>query len=159
MLDGTSRRVVFPVRDRTGSLVAIQGRVLGPDEHGPKVLTRGDLGSGVFQSTATALIESVIAIVEAPIDALSLAAAGVQAIALCGTNVPQWLPTALAFRTVAIGFDADAAGDAASRKAAVEFQALGCEVERWRPTLNDWNEVLTDFGIDALAASLRIEKE
>jgi Toprim-like len=157
MLDGTSRRVVFPVHDRPGQLVAIQGRVIGPDEPGPKVLTRGDLGAGVFRTGAAALAGPPIAVVEAPIDALSLATAGVPAVALCGTNVPEWLPTAVAFRKIALGFDADPAGDSASMKAAIEFRAIGCQVERWRPGRKDWNEVLMASGLETLAKALQAE--
>jgi hypothetical protein len=91
VLQSSSRRVVFPVHDRIGQLVAIQGRVIDADEYGPKVITRGDLGAGVFV-TCGAFQGKVLVIVEAPIDALSLATAGLPAVALCGTNVPEWLP-------------------------------------------------------------------
>ncbi|MBV8714772.1 MAG: toprim domain-containing protein [Chloroflexi bacterium] len=153
----TSRRVVFPVKDQRGRLVAVQGRVIGPDERGPKVLTRGDLGAGLFQTGGKALDEPLVCIVEAPIDALTLSAAGILAVALCGTNVPPWLTVALGFRRIALGFDADSAGDSASARAASEFRAMGCDVERWRPSRKDWNEVLVAFGIDALTAELKGE--
>jgi DNA primase len=149
--------VVFPVRDLTGRLVAIQGRVIGPGERGAKVLTRGELGAGVFQTNARALDEPVVILVEAPIDALTLSSAGAPAVALCGTNVPDWLPETLAFRRIALGFDADAAGDAASTRAATEFRAIGCLVDRWRPNGKDWNEVLMRFGIETLTRELQAD--
>lgn len=110
---------MFPVYDRVGDLVAIQGRVIGTEEYGPKVLARGDLIAGVFfRSSQDALAQSLVVIVEAPIDALSLAAAGVPAIALCGTAIPRWLPSSVAFRRVVLAFDADKAGDEATTKVA-----------------------------------------
>lgn len=155
ILNGTSRRIVFPIRDRAGKLVAVQGRVIGPNECGPKIVTRGDLGAGLFQSEPDALSSPLLVLVEAPIDALSLAVAGVPALAVCGTNVPEWLPPAVPFRRIALGFDADAAGDKASAKAAIEFRAFGCTVERLRPARKDWNEVLLDAGVTALKEDLK----
>jgi len=118
------------------------------------VLTRGDLIAGVFRSSQDALAQSLVVIVEAPIDALSLAAAGVPAIALCGTAIPRWLPSSVAFRRVVLAFDADKAGDEATTKAASEFRTFGCSVERWRPSLKDWNEVLLAHGSEKLRQAL-----
>jgi DNA primase len=148
---------VFPVKDRIGDVVAIQGRAIGPDERGPKVLTRGELGAGVFRTNDGALGEPLVTLVEAPIDALTLQVAGVSTVAVCGTNVPNWLPEALAFRRIALAFDADAAGDTASTKAASEFRAMGCHVERCRPNGKDWNQVLMEFGIEALTRELQAD--
>ena len=154
VLRATSRRVVFPVLDQNRRLTAIQGRVVAQAEYGPKVLTRGDLSAGVFQTSQDALAGAFVVIVEAPIDALSLAAAGMQAVALCGTTLPGWLPPFLAFRRIFLAFDADSAGDQATTKAASGFRAFGCEVERWRPSLKDWNEVLLAHGSDTLKQAL-----
>ena len=158
-LRATSRRVVFPVLDAAGELVAIQGRAISPSEYGPKVITRGDLGAGVFCTSLQALQAETLVIVEAPIDALSLATAGCQAIAVCGTSIPQWLPPLLVFRNVLLGFDADEAGDRVSARAAEEFSSYGCTVERWRPALKDWNEVLVAGGLEELRHTVRADLE
>jgi DNA primase len=121
------------------------------------VLTRGELGAGVFRTDDGALEASVVTVVEAPIDALTLRVVGVPSVALCGTNLPAWLPEALAFRRIALGFDADTAGDAASTRAASEFRAIGCEVERWRPNAKDWNEVLMAVGLETLTRELQAD--
>jgi hypothetical protein len=157
VLQATSRRIVFPVFDQRGELTAIQGRVIAPGEYGPKVLTRGDLTAGVFRTSREAFRSSPVVIVEAPIDALSLASAGVPALALCGTSLPGWMPRALAFRRIALAFDADSAGDEATTKAASAFWAFGCEVERWRPSLKDWNDVLLTHGGETLARTLALD--
>ena len=140
-------------------LVAIQGRAISPSEYGPKVITRGDLGAGVFCTSLQALQAETLVIVEAPIDALSLATAGCQAIAVCGTSIPQWLPPLLVFRNVLLGFDADEAGDRVSARAAEEFSSYGCTVERWRPALKDWNEVLVAGGLEELCHTVRADLE
>jgi len=80
---------------------------------------------------------------EAPIDALSLAACGVLAIALCGKSWPDWLPPAAAFRQVAVALDADKAGDDTAMALTVQLCSFGASVERWRPSSGkDWNEIL-----------------
>jgi hypothetical protein len=150
LVRSTSRRVVFPILDAAGQLVAIQGRAISSDEYGPKVITRGDLGAGVFRTSSSALEADELAIVEAPIDALSLASAGCEALAVCGTSIPEWLPPLLVFRRVRLGFDADEAGDRVSARAAAEFTSYGCMVERWRPPRKDWNEVLVTCGLEEL---------
>lgn len=145
--------VLFPVCSRAGELLAISGRCL--DDLKPPTLTAGPKRHGVF-ATPGALKARPLVITEAPIDALSLAAAGVPAIALCGTSGPAWLPGACAFRAVAVAFDGDAAGDVAAAKLSSALQALGATVERWRPTAGkDWNACLQRHGRAALAGALR----
>jgi hypothetical protein len=162
-LDGTSRRVMFPIVDQAGELVGIQGRAIDAAHHGEKVVTRGS--GGVFCSTGTfadASVSQHVVIVEAPIDALSLAKAGVRPVlATCGTSVPDWLPRALAFKQVALGHDNDEPdqagerpGDAAALKAAPVFRSFGAIVERWRPALKDWNDVLMRYGSEVLRREL-----
>jgi hypothetical protein len=102
--------VVFPLRDRGGQLVALAGRHI--DRADPKAHDCGPKAAGVFAMPGAWEAFRVV-ITEAPIDALSLAAVGVPALALCGTNMPAWLPRALAFRTCVLAPDDDAAGDTA----------------------------------------------
>ena len=140
--------VLFPIRDRAGELVAMQGRYIdGRDT--PKARTAGELKLGVFK-TLEALDTETMVITEAPLDALSLAAVGVPAIALCGTNAPSWLPQTAAFRRVALAFDADTAGQDASDKLATLLRSFGAVVTRWAPPRKDWNAVLLEDGADAL---------
>lgn|GEM_PF-999132 len=145
--------VVFPLRDNLGQLVAMQGRhVDGRTD--PKAHDLGPKGAGVF-ATPGAFEASTVIIVEGPICALSLAAAGRSAIALCGTSAPAWLIKKLAFRRVAVAFDADAAGDAAAPRMIGELRAFGAHVERWRPTgVKDWNDLLLLHGADVLGRDL-----
>lgn len=132
--------VLFPIVGQPSRVIAWQGRHI--DDGEPRMHDDGPKGAGVFV-TAGALAAEVVAIVEAPIDALSLAACSIPAVALCGTNWPDWLPVALAFHTVALAFDADAAGDDAGHRLGPVLASLGARVDRWRPIdAKDWNEAL-----------------
>jgi DNA primase len=122
--------VVFPIRDRLGRIVAGQGRYIDGDS--PKTRTAGPR-CGVF-ATPGALDADVLAIVEAPLCALSLAGCGLPSIAILGTSFADWLPVVLAFRRrfVAILTDADAAGDAAAEKLVGALVPFGLKTERVR---------------------------
>ena len=137
--------VLFPLRNRAGELVAVGGRYI--DEGTPKARTAGPKKFGVF-STLGAFKGEPRVITEAPIDALSLAVAGIPALALDGVTWPDWLPKATAFQRVALAFDADDPGDIAAGKLTTALQRFGAKVERWRPITKDWNDDLTTLGVD-----------
>jgi predicted RNA-binding Zn-ribbon protein involved in translation (DUF1610 family) len=158
--------VVFPIRDRAGALVAASGRYIdGRDT--PKTRIAGPKRDGVFlapvqvQSTlpsgrrAFAPFDKdlpAIIVTEAPIDAMSIAAAGYAAIALCGTTGPSWLHLACGFRRVLLAFDADEAGDNAAAVWSGALASYGASCERLRPDGGkDWNEVLCSGGAAALS--------
>lgn len=145
--------VLFPMLDRRGELVAMHGRFL--DDRNPRMRTAGEKQAGAFMMPDALLAEPLV-VVEAPIDALSLAVAGVAAIAFCGTAWPEWLPKAAAFRAVYVATDADPAGDEAADKltAALSF---GSKVERLRPATDqgkDWNDALRAQGAERLRRRL-----
>ncbi len=132
--------VLFPLRDRAGELVGVNGRYL--DRGKPKARTAGRVSLGVF-ATQGAFAADPLIVAEAPIDALSLAVCGFPAIALGGTSYPDWFPVAAARRWVVLALDADAGGDAGVARLSPALQSLGARVERWRPTAGkDWNELL-----------------
>jgi hypothetical protein len=142
-LEATSRRVIFPIQDQVGELVGIQGRAIDARHAGAKAISYGV--QGVFSTTGlptTIGRRSRVVLVEAPIDALSLAVAGVHALSLQGTSWPEWLPRAVAFGSALLAFDADAAGDAAAAKLTSALRAYGVDVARRRPSRKDWNELV-----------------
>lgn len=146
--------LLFPLRDRAGELVAVSGRYLD-GRADPKARTGGTKGLALF-ATPGALACDPIVITEAPLDALSLAACGAPAVALCGTSWPEWLPGHCAFRRVALATDADPAGDTAAAHLAVPLWSFGARAERWRPDGGkDWNELLQSRGAAPLRAVLR----
>jgi len=142
--------VVFPIYDDMGTVVAAQGRYADGRED-PKARTLGNKKSGVFLTGG--FWEQVrkgapIIITEAPIDALSLAACGFPALALCGkSGWPQWLPIKCAFKEVVLAFDGDTAGEEGAAKLSPILESLGARVRRVAPEgAKDWNEMLARRG-------------
>lgn len=152
--------VVFPIYDDHGVLVAAQGRYTdGRDD--PKARTLGHKKSGVFLSGhfwEQVKKGALVIITEAPIDALSLAACGFPAMALCGkSGAPSWLPLKCAFKDVVIAFDADEAGEEGAAKLAPVLESLGAKVRRLVPEgrhegekVKDWNQMLEGWGQERL---------
>lgn len=146
--------VVFPLRDMAGTLVAAQGRHTD-GRTDPKTRTCGPMSTGLF-ATKGAMDAPALVVTEAPIDALSLAAAGLPAVACCGTTLRPWLLPACAARIVLLAFDADEAGDKAYQEWQAALRAAGARVYRLRPEAGakDWNELLQTVGADALRETL-----
>ncbi len=163
--------VMFPIRDRAGQLVAAQGRYM--DGQGdPKARTGGPKSGGVFAASSQLgqpgapriygpfdEAAPAIIITEAPIDALSLAACGFPALALCGTSGPAWLNRACGLKRVLLAFDADDnhAGDGAAAALLATLTPYTARCERLRPEGGkDWNERLQAVGAPALADWLAV---
>ena len=151
--DGTWGRqpaVVFPFLGKNGKPVAAQGRRLESSSGNTKT-TFGPKTMGPFL-TSNVSDAGLVAITEAPIDALTLALAGVTAIATGGKGaLPPWIIAELArpvvpgrSRTVLTATDADDAGDHAAQKIADELSLV--RIVRLRPPAKDWNAVLTEQG-------------
>jgi len=138
---GCGQAVVFAARNDGGALVAAQGRFLDPKQ-APKAMTIGKVRLGVY-ATPGALDASFVGITEAPIDALVLAGLSCPAIALFGTSAPPWLRRRLAFTTVLLATDADAAGEAAAvTLRRILIHGTRCERLDLPPGAKDVNEAL-----------------
>lgn len=149
--------VVFAIRKEENNsckTIAVNGRRLEEWE-GKNKITYGPKLQGVF-ATEGALNADPVAITEAPFDALSLALAGLPAIALCGTSgIPPWAITRLIrrgtpgrSRTIYLAFDADEAGDAAAGK--IGGMLPLAKTTRLRPVgYKDWNAMLMGIGADS----------
>ena len=147
--------VVFPLCDRAGNVIAAQGRYIANRANGVNSITQGPKSSAIF-STAGALDwikrDAPVIVTEAPIDALSIGAAGFPAFAFCGCDAPRWLHLLGGLRRVLIATDADEAGDRAADKIAANLRTFGATVARLRPEgAKDWNEFLTVYGADELS--------
>jgi len=153
-LVGTDRRVVFPVLDRSGSLVAISGRAIDTEFHRAKFISQGPKSLGLFTSPG-ALSSRVIAVCEAAIDALALWLCGIPAVAGIGATFPEWMPRALAFKSVLVATDADKVGDEAADALSVSLRPLGAKVLRLRPeSAKDWGAALELVGAERLRHGL-----
>ena len=151
---GGGEAVVFPFRDRQGRLLAVQGRYLADGQQ--KVKTYGAVSRAVFASDKEAWRAPVLAVCEAPIDALSLQMCGVPAFAVGGTGLRRFLLPVLGIgRTVLLAFDADGAGDSAAKEWQGALEPFACQVKRLRPPVGkDWNECLQTQGQQWVQAHL-----
>lgn len=107
---------------------------------------------GVFATPGALEAGALLGLVEAPIDALSLAVCGVPAVALCGCEgLPDWLRMRCAFQTVIAAFDADDPGDEAARVLASDLRRVRGRVLGLRPVgAKDGNAALLSRGADDL---------
>jgi len=136
---------LFPIRDQGGNLVAVSGRFIS-ERNALKTMTGGTKSLGVF-STPGALKSRVIAVVEGPMDGLSLAFCHLPAVAMMGTSWPDWLPEAIASKQVLIATNADAAGDEVAGHLVELLSADTSHLVRLRPPVGkDWNDVLRQLG-------------
>lgn len=145
--------VLFPMFDADGNLVAVIARATV----GKIMRTGGDKSLGVFCASPDVLKAERIAICEAPIDALILAAIGLNAIAIGGTSWAEWLPGVLAGKDVALAFDADELDKHGRRAGDDCAAALGsllsgrATVWRLRPQgYKDWSEIAEWDGLDGV---------
>ncbi|MBF0562641.1 MAG: DNA primase, partial [Alphaproteobacteria bacterium] len=120
-------RVMFPIGDHRGRLIAFGGRVMG--DKGPKYLNspdtplfqKGEVLYGLAQARAAVYEKGTIVVVEGYMDVIALAQAGLaNAVAPLGTALTESQIEAL-WRLAPepiLCFDGDAAGQRAARRAA-----------------------------------------
>jgi hypothetical protein len=154
------RCILFPFRDRAGQVVAVNIRFIDvpSSDQKRKTVTLGPRNSGAFMGpigVADPLRRDPIVVVEGPIDALSLAMAGVPALALVGTAGTGWLPEACVLKNVAIALDNDERGQLGAGRLCGLLTPVGARIARWLPETKDWNDDLRTIGPEALR--LRIE--
>lgn len=155
-LKGTDKRVIFPVYDRAERLVALHTRAIDEAHLNSSKITRGNKSEGIFSTGKQIFSSKIVAVCEAPIDALALEMCGISAVAMIGTSAPDWLGLKLSFKHALIATDADSAGDKAAYNLQNQLTARGAKVYRLRPrTAKDWAEVLAELGTDKLAEFLR----
>jgi phage/plasmid primase-like uncharacterized protein len=149
-LIGNDRRVVFPITDNEGSLIAIHGRAIDETFIGTPKKTSGKRKQGLFQ-TPNAFAADVLFLVEGPADAMALHQCGFSAVASVATSIPDWLPNAVAFNKIMVALDADNTGDEAAEKHISELRMHGARAARLRPPVGkDWSDFLEKSGGDAL---------
>ena len=151
LLIGVDKRVVFPICDKQGGMIAIHGRAIEENYFASPKITKGDKSLGVFLAQPDALTGKITAICEGAVDALALAACGVAAVAMTGTTAPDWLFKKLAFRACLLATDADEAGDKAAAKLKFELEMRAAKTFRLRPRGNkDWAEIIEKRGLEKL---------
>jgi Toprim domain len=148
--------VVFPVQDAAGKLVAAEGRFMTPPGDVAKTHSAGAKSLGVFEALPSALAADGVTLCEGPITALSVAACGFPALALCGHVVRPWLVRRLALRDVFVSLDwHEDKAEENGAAACCALAALGARPYRLAPPAgNDWNEYLQARGLDPMRAEL-----
>ena len=155
-------RVIFPVIDTTGNIVAFGGRVM--DDSKPKYLNSSDTPAFKKSRHLFALnfarknAEERLILCEGYMDVIALHAAGFEnAVATLGTALTQEQARLMAKHTkeVLIAYDSDEAGQNAARKAIRMLSEVGLEVK----VLNmegakDPDEYIKKFGADRFRALL-----
>lgn len=138
--DAFRGRIIFPIEDLAGRVVAFGGRILGSAEaHIPKYLNspesavyiKRDLLYGLHWSRGAIRREQTALVVEGYLDFLSLAAHGVEnAVAPLGTALTAEQAELLAryARRVILIYDSDSAGLRATFRAGDELLRTGVEV-------------------------------
>ncbi|MGH9843398.1 MAG: toprim domain-containing protein [Blastocatellia bacterium] len=150
--------LLFPIKDQHGALVAVSGRFID-SRKSTTTKAGGKKSQGVF-STPGAFDADAVAIVEGPMDALSLAYCDLPAIAMMGTSWPTWLPESVSLKSVLIATDADTAGDESAQSFKENLSAAGCSSLRFRPSVGkDWNDVLLCLGKDTLGFKYVINQQ
>lgn len=155
-LKGTDKRAIFPVYNREEKLVALHTRAIDDENFNSSKITKGNKSDGIFATRKDIFNAKVVAICEAPIDAMALEMCGIPAIAMIGTSAPDWLGLKFSFKQVLIATDADLAGDKAAFNLQNQLVARGAKTYRLRPrTAKDWAEVLENLGTEKLSEFLR----
>ncbi len=164
-------RLIFPIRNRRGEVVAHSGRLLGPqppDKSIPKYLNTPETELfqkrhtlyGAYESGSLFKNPKEIFVLEGPMDVGAVLVSGLAAVASLGTSfTAQHLKLALSIsRTVVFAFDGDSAGLKAAWKAAeLAAELVSPEVE-FRfcilPRPHDPSSLLQDFGPARVRAEL-----
>jgi hypothetical protein len=149
-LKGTDRRVVFPITDTEGNVLAYHGRAIDAEFINSDKITKGSRKEALFQ-TANSFDADILFLVEGPADAMALHECGFAAVASVATSIPSWLPNRLAFRKVMVAFDSDKTGDRDAEKHINELRAHGARAVRLiHEGGKDCNDILMSVGADAL---------
>lgn len=152
---GTDRRVIFPVINREEKIVALHTRTIDEECLNSSKITRGNKSDGVFMTRKNIFASKIIAVCEAPIDALALEMCGIPSVAMIGTTAPDWLGLKLSFKNVLIATDADQAGDKAAFNLQRDLMSRGAKIYRLRPrNFKDWSEVLEKLGAEKMSEFL-----
>lgn len=135
--DRFRRRLIYPIANESGRIVAFAGRTLGDDQ--PKYLnspetsiyTKSRILYHLYQAGAVIRREEFAVLVEGYMDCIALVAAGVEnVVASCGTSLTESQVRLLGryARRVVVNFDPDAAGVAATARSLELFQEESFEI-------------------------------
>ena len=162
--DRFRNRLMFPIRDVSGRVVAFGGRTLGDDQakyvntNETSRFSKGRLLYGLDAARRSIREEGRALLVEGYFDVLGAAASGIDwAVASMGTALTEQQVRLLSHYTdeVVLGYDGDRAGIEAARKAAALMLGAGLHVRRARfPAGQDPDSLRLDDGPEAVRATV-----
>ena len=164
--DAFRNRVMFPVIDVSGNVIAFGGRVM--DDSKPKYLNSSD--TPVFKKSrnlfalnfAKQSCSESIVLCEGYMDVIALHAAGItNAVATLGTAITSEQARMLSRYTkkVVISYDADEAGRKAAQRALALLEEVGLEVSVLSvPGAKDPDEYIKTYGVDKFKAVIGAAK-
>ena len=164
--DAFRNRVMFPVIDVSGNVIAFGGRVM--DDSKPKYLNSSD--TPVFKKSrnlfalnfARSACEGSIILCEGYMDVIALHAAGItNAVATLGTAITSEQARLLSRYTkrVIISYDADEAGQKAANRALALLEEVEVEVSVLSvPGAKDPDEYIKTYGVDKFKEVIGVAK-
>ncbi len=162
--DRFRNRLMFPIRDVSGRVVAFGGRTLGDDQakyvntNETSRFSKGRLLYGLDAARRGIREQGRALLVEGYFDVLGAAASGIDwAVASMGTALTEQQVRLLSRYTdeVVLGYDGDRAGIEAARKAAALMLGAGLHVRRARfPAGQDPDSLRLDEGPEAVRATV-----
>ncbi|MDW8016016.1 MAG: DNA primase [Bacteroidia bacterium] len=167
LYDRFRHRVMFPIHDEYGSIVAFAGRSLGEEE--PKYLNspetpfyqKSEILYGLHQARGCLRQGIGALIVEGYMDVISLHQAGfTQAVATCGTALTPAHVTKLKryTREVILMYDSDTAGRMATERAITTALSVGFFVRVVSLPAKDPDELLQTAGSEAFQELLKTKQ-
>ena len=164
--DAFRNRVMFPVIDVSGNVVAFGGRVM--DDSKPKYLNSSD--TPVFKKSrnlfalnfAKASCQEALILCEGYMDVIALHAVGItNAVATLGTAITSEQARVISRYTkrVIISYDADEAGQMATQRAIKLLEEVGIEVNILSiPGAKDPDEYIKTYGVDKFKEVIGLAK-
>lgn len=162
LYDYFRNRVIFPIIDTSGNIVAFGGRVM--DDSKPKYLNTSDTPAFKKSRHLFALnfakkhCEEQMMLCEGYMDVIAMHAAGFEnAVATLGTAITSEQARIFAKHTkkVIICYDADNAGQTAAQKAMRLLSEVGVEVRVLKiPGAKDPDEYIKKFGVESFKRAL-----
>jgi len=169
MYDRFRRRIVFPIANESGKIVAFGGRALGEDQ--PKYLnspetpiySKSNVLYHLDRAKEALRREDFAVVVEGYMDAIAVARAGVNnVVASCGTSLaePQVKLLGRFTRHVVMNYDPDSAGQAATERSIALLLEQGFAVRVLAlPAVNDKKSdpdlFIREMGAEAYAMQLK----
>lgn len=159
-------RVIFPIIDTTGNIVAFGGRVM--DDSVPKYLNTSDTPAFKKSKNLFALnfaknhCEKMLVLCEGYMDVIALHASGIEnAVATLGTAITSEQARIFSRYTkkVVISYDSDEAGQRAADKAFRLLQEVGVDVKILKmENAKDPDEYIKKFGVAKFSSLLEASK-